>query len=106
MATISTVATEMRPMRSGKDSSACLPSCGVWPGKPMQGSDCGGSWNADGSGGILGAFIEFCQFDILRCLRKYIRRMRKSPILDALFPEVRQEILAATLLSPEKSWYL
>jgi predicted nucleotidyltransferase len=32
--------------------------------------------------------------------------MRKSPILDALFPEVRQEILAATLLSPEKSWYL
>jgi predicted nucleotidyltransferase len=32
--------------------------------------------------------------------------MRKSAILDALFPEVRQEILAATLLSPEKSWYL
>src|SRR5258708_8993011 len=32
--------------------------------------------------------------------------MRKSPILNALFPDVRQEILAATLLSPEKSWYL
>jgi len=32
--------------------------------------------------------------------------MRKSPILDALFPDVRQGILAATLLSPEKSWYL
>jgi predicted nucleotidyltransferase len=32
--------------------------------------------------------------------------MRKSPILDALFPAVRQEILTATLLSPEKSWYL
>jgi len=32
--------------------------------------------------------------------------MRKSSILDALFPAVRQEILAATLLSPEKSWYL
>jgi predicted nucleotidyltransferase len=32
--------------------------------------------------------------------------MRKSPILDALFPAVRQEILAATLLAPEKSWYL
>jgi predicted nucleotidyltransferase/DNA-binding transcriptional regulator YhcF (GntR family) len=32
--------------------------------------------------------------------------MRKSPVLDALFPQVRQEILAATLLSPEKSWYL
>jgi predicted nucleotidyltransferase len=32
--------------------------------------------------------------------------MRKSPVLNALFPAVRQEILAATLLSPEKSWYL
>lgn len=32
--------------------------------------------------------------------------MRNSPILDALFPDVRQEILAATLLTPEKSWYL
>jgi predicted nucleotidyltransferase/DNA-binding transcriptional regulator YhcF (GntR family) len=32
--------------------------------------------------------------------------MRKSPILESLFPEVRQEILAATLLAPEKSWYL
>jgi predicted nucleotidyltransferase len=32
--------------------------------------------------------------------------MRKSPILDTLFPGVRQEILAATLLAPAKSWYL
>jgi predicted nucleotidyltransferase len=32
--------------------------------------------------------------------------MRRSPILDALFPAVRQEILAATLLAPDKSWYL
>jgi predicted nucleotidyltransferase len=32
--------------------------------------------------------------------------MRNSQILDALFPAVRREILAATLLSPEKSWYL
>jgi predicted nucleotidyltransferase len=32
--------------------------------------------------------------------------MRKSPILEALFPAVRQQILAATLLSPRKSWYL
>ena len=32
--------------------------------------------------------------------------MRTSPILTALFPAVRQEILAATLLSPERSWYL
>ena len=27
-------------------------------------------------------------------------------ILDALFPAIRQQILAATLLEPEKSWYL
>jgi len=32
--------------------------------------------------------------------------MRKSPILDALFPDVRQGILATTLLVPEKSWFL
>lgn len=32
--------------------------------------------------------------------------MRTSSILTALFPAVRQEILAATLLSPERSWYL
>src|SRR5882762_2744202 len=32
--------------------------------------------------------------------------MRKSPVLNALFPAIRQEILAATLLSPKKSWYL
>ncbi|MBV9889208.1 MAG: helix-turn-helix domain-containing protein [Acidobacteria bacterium] len=32
--------------------------------------------------------------------------MRSSPILEALFPAVRQGILAATLLSPDKSWYL
>jgi predicted nucleotidyltransferase len=32
--------------------------------------------------------------------------MRKSSILDTLFPELRQEILAATLLAPKKSWYL
>jgi len=44
--------------------------------------------------------------DELRYLRKYIRIMRRSPILEALFPEVRQGILAATLLTPEKSWFL
>ena len=32
--------------------------------------------------------------------------MRKSPILDALFPDIRQKLLAVTLLSPEKWWYL
>ncbi len=44
--------------------------------------------------------------DILRYLRNYLRIMRSSPILGALFPAVRRELLAATLLSPEKSWYL
>jgi predicted nucleotidyltransferase len=39
-------------------------------------------------------------------MRKYLRVMRKSPILDALFPEIRQKLLAAALLSPEKWWYL
>jgi predicted nucleotidyltransferase len=32
--------------------------------------------------------------------------MRKSPIIDALFPEIRGKILGATLTRPEKSWYL
>jgi predicted nucleotidyltransferase len=32
--------------------------------------------------------------------------MRKSPIVDALFPAVRQEVLAATLMHPDKWWYL
>jgi predicted nucleotidyltransferase len=32
--------------------------------------------------------------------------MRKSPPIDALFPAVRQEVLAATLMHPERWWYL
>ncbi len=32
--------------------------------------------------------------------------MRTSKLLDALFPEIRIRILTATLLRPEKSWYL
>jgi predicted nucleotidyltransferase len=32
--------------------------------------------------------------------------MRKSPILDALFPSVRQELLATLLLSADKWWYM
>jgi DNA-binding transcriptional ArsR family regulator len=32
--------------------------------------------------------------------------MRKSPTIDALFPVVRQEVLAATLMHPERWWYL
>ena len=32
--------------------------------------------------------------------------MRKSPIVDALFPDIRGRILAATLQRPDKPWYL
>ncbi|HEV2990657.1 MAG TPA: hypothetical protein VG759_19630 [Candidatus Angelobacter sp.] len=32
--------------------------------------------------------------------------MRKTVVLDTLFPEIRQGILAATLLQPDKWWYL
>jgi predicted nucleotidyltransferase len=32
--------------------------------------------------------------------------MRKSTVLDALFPALRQKLLATTLLSPTKWWYL
>lgn len=43
---------------------------------------------------------------MLRYLRILLRIMRRSPILDALFPAVRQELLAATLLAPDKWWYM
>jgi predicted nucleotidyltransferase len=46
------------------------------------------------------------RIDVLRDPRKYLRVMRKSLVLDALFPAIRQQILAATLLEPEKWWYL
>ena len=39
-------------------------------------------------------------------MRNNLRIMRRSPIIDALFPEIRGKILAATLTRPEKSWYL
>ena len=39
-------------------------------------------------------------------MRNNIRIMRNTPLLDSLFPEVRQGILAATLVRPEKWWYL
>ncbi len=32
--------------------------------------------------------------------------MRRSPVIRALFPSVRGRILAATLMRPEKQWYL
>src|SRR5690349_19267630 len=32
--------------------------------------------------------------------------MRKSEVLDALFPRTRQDILSATVLTPDRWWYL
>jgi len=43
---------------------------------------------------------------LLRIMRNNIRVMRKSPTLDALFPKIRQGVLAATLTHSEKWWYL
>jgi DNA-binding transcriptional ArsR family regulator len=42
----------------------------------------------------------------LRIQRIHLRYMRKYSPLDALLPDIRQRILSATLLRPEKSWYL
>jgi predicted nucleotidyltransferase len=39
-------------------------------------------------------------------MRNNIRNMRNSSVLTALFPQVRQGVLAATLRQPEKWWYL
>src|SRR3981189_3423670 len=42
----------------------------------------------------------------LRNMRNNIRNMRNSSVLTALFPQVRQGVLAATLGQPDKWWYL
>jgi DNA-binding transcriptional ArsR family regulator len=43
----------------------------------------------------------------IRVLRNNVRTMRKTiPLLDSLFPTVRQGVLAAALTRPEKWWYL
>ena len=42
----------------------------------------------------------------VRNMRNNLRVMRKPPILAALFPTVRRDVLAATLTHPEKWWYL
>ena len=42
----------------------------------------------------------------LRQTRNNVRIMRKSPIIDALFPDVRGRILAAMFTQPERQWYL
>jgi predicted nucleotidyltransferase len=39
-------------------------------------------------------------------MRNNIRNMRNSSVLTALFPQVRQGLLAATLTQPSKWWYL
>jgi predicted nucleotidyltransferase len=39
-------------------------------------------------------------------MRNNIRNMRSSSVLTALFPHVRQGVLAATLTQPSKWWYL
>lgn len=44
--------------------------------------------------------------DYLRKRRNNLRIMRKSPIIEALFPEIRGKILGATLMRPDKDWYL
>ena len=39
-------------------------------------------------------------------MRIHLRNMRKSLTADALFPQTRQKILAATVMSPDRWWYL
>jgi predicted nucleotidyltransferase len=39
-------------------------------------------------------------------MRNNIRNMRNCSVLTALFPQVRQGVLAATLSQPDKWWYL
>ena len=42
----------------------------------------------------------------LRNLRKYLRKMRKKSVVDALMPLVRQRLLASTLGAPDRWWYM
>ena len=39
-------------------------------------------------------------------MRIHLRNMRKSLTADALFPQTRQKILAATVMFPDRWWYL
>lgn len=50
--------------------------------------------------------VPLSAIDTLRNMRNNIRNMRNSSVLTALFPQVRQGVLAATLTQPEKWWYL
>jgi DNA-binding transcriptional ArsR family regulator len=44
--------------------------------------------------------------EYIRNMRIILRMLRKSPLLDVLLTKTKQEILSATLLQPERSWYL
>lgn len=55
---------------------------------------------AAGAGGYV---LGLCD---VRKVRIILRMMRKSRLLNALISRTKQEILAATVLQPERSWYL
>jgi uncharacterized protein len=44
--------------------------------------------------------------DKVRIMRIMIRMLRTTPLLDSLVSKTKQQILAATLLQPERAWYL
>lgn len=44
--------------------------------------------------------------DNIRILRIMIRMLRTSHLMDALISRTRQQVLSATLLQPERRWYL
>jgi predicted nucleotidyltransferase len=43
---------------------------------------------------------------MLRKMRNHVRNMRKIRPIDALFPKIRRELLAATFGQPDRWWYL
>ena len=46
------------------------------------------------------------EVDLLRIMRNNLRIMRNDPALSALFPATRRSLLAATIVQPDKWWYL
>ena len=84
MGRISTVLTEMHPMRVGKNSSACSPSCGAWPGSYRRGRRCAPSGNADGSPALWPISYWRPAADTLRGMRGYIQGMRNPDRLGVL----------------------
>ncbi len=55
---------------------------------------------------MLARTFFFWQLTNLRNMRNNVRNMRNSSVLTALFPQVRQGVLGATLGQPDKWWYL